>query len=416
MKIKKINFIDWWSSITLDKFVLFFFLLINVGFYYGKYLFLIQPTYGILFFGFAYKLLVKRKLIHKKYLLISLLFASYAFFSTIWAYDSVLAASSSLTLFKYVVISIMLISLLDSKENVKFSLLMLAVSGLVYSLLYISMLDISTLGFGRVDSALSVDEDLPNVNIVGMIVSNSFICFLYFFFNEKKKWAIILAALAFIIIIFSGSRKSILFSIIGVLLIFFRLKGTSKFSLTFLFIMFIQLVVLFIPVEYFSFILNRFGELKFFSTVSKLSASDQIRVDFINYSIQYFNINPFFGHGYYNFSSLFYHDRGFAMYSHNNFMEIVVGLGIFGIIIYYSLYFLIAKKVGWPKKFNFQYLILILIGLNVFNHFFIVVLNERFTWMLLPVLYAGAMLFGDKKLAYSEDSQSDLLYKNTYNK
>src|SRR5690606_23295100 len=97
---------------------------------------------------------------------------------------------------------------------------------------------------------------------------------------------------------------------------------------------------LFIPDQYFSFIWDRFSELKFFSTMSKLDYSDQLRVDFATYSIRYFNEAPLFGHGYFNFSSLFGHDKGVAMYSHNNFIETIVGLGIVGITLYYSLYFL----------------------------------------------------------------------------
>lgn len=414
MRIRKIKLIEWGAFITLDKFILFFFLLINVGFYYGRYLFLIQPTYALLFFGFAYKLLVKKQLIYIKYLLLSLGFAVYAFLSSIWAIDSELATSSSLILFKYVIISILLISLLDSIENVKFSLLMLAISGLVYALLYFSMWDISALGFGRENSTLlEANDDLPNVNVVGMIVSNSFVCLLYFYFIEKKKWTILLAFLAFIIIIFLGSRKSIIFSVLGVLLIFAKLKRSSKFSLAILFLILIQLVLLFIPEEYFSFILERFENLKFFSTVSKLNRSDQLRVDFITYSIKYINASPIFGQGYFNFSNLFYRDKGFAMYSHNNLLETGVGLGIVGIIIYYYLYFIIAKNAGRPKKLNFSYLIIILLALNLFNHFFIVVSNDRFTWMLLPILYAGSILFKESNMLTSKKKRLYKLPRNT---
>lgn len=403
MKIREFYFNELWALFTLDKVIIFIFLFINVGLYYDKFLFLIQPSYALLFIGFIHKLYVKKRLIHKKFIVISLLFALYAFFSTIWAYDSALATSNSMILFKIVSISVMLITLLDSKENVKFSLLMLAVSGLVYALFYLSMWDISALGFGRASSALTEGEDdLPNVNVVGMIASNSFICLLYFYFNENKKWAIILAALVFIIIFFLGSRKSIIFSIIGVILIFIKLNRFSKISLSILFIILMQMVLLFIPEEYFSFILDRFDELKFLSTVSKLNYSDQLRVDFINYSFNYFNTNPIFGNGYFNFSSMFYKDKGLAIYSHNNFLETLVGLGILGFVIYYYMYFLIAKNLGWPKKFNFAYLILILISLNLFNQFFIVVSNDRFTWMLLPMLYAGAMLVNEKNLVQTK--------------
>lgn len=417
MKVKKINLVYWGSSVTLDKFILFFFLLINVGFYYGKYLFLIEPTYALLLLGFVYKLLVKRKLVYKKYLLITLLFGLYAFFSTIWASDSALAASNSIILFKYIFISFLLISLLDSKENVKFAMVMLAISGLVYALVFFSMWDISALGFGRANSALTEasDEALPNVNVVGMIVSNSFVCFLYFYFNENKKWAILLAIVAFIIIIFLGSRKSIIFSITGVFLIYIMLNRKSKLSLSIVILILIQLILILIPEDYFSFIINRFEELKFFSTISKLNKSDQLRLDFITYSVNYINSHPIFGQGYLNFSNLFYRDKGFAIYSHNNFLETMVGLGIVGLVIYYYIYFLIFKNIGLPKKLNFSYLILVLLALNLFNHFFIVVLNDRFTWILLPILYAGSILMKESNVELVKKDLVNKLPGNTIN-
>lgn len=396
LETRRIKYLGW-SFFTTDKLILFFFLLVNVGLYYSKYLFLITPTYILLSLGFVHKIVSKRKLIYNRYIGISIVFGLFAYLSTLWANDASLALENSLTLLKFIFISIMLITLLDKKENVEFALWMLAISGLVYTLLYLANWDVSALGFNRAGTALTEsDIDLPNLNVVGLITANSFVCLLFFYFIKKNNWALLLASIAFIAIFFIGSRKSIIFIFIGVLMMFFKLKRSSKLSLTILFAVLVELVLLFIPPDYFSFIWERFGDLKFFSKVSNLDYSDQLRVDFITHSVNYFNSQPIFGHGYYNFASLFYKDKGIAVYSHNNFIETGVGLGVIGLVIYYSLYFIIARQITWSKKMDFSYLFMILLILNMFNHFFIVVSNDRFTWMLLPIMYAGTKWYSSK--------------------
>ena len=390
-KIKKINLLKLGRGITVDKAVIFFFLLINVGLYYNQFLFLIQVSYAVLFAGIAYKILSKRKIIHRNYLIAVCVFGFYAYLSLLWANDPELTSANVTTLAKYIAVSCLFITMLDKPQNIKFSLLMLSVSGLVYTIMYLNYWDFSALGYERASSALAEsDMELPNINIVGLIASNSFVCLLFFYFHSKKRLAIVLASVAIISIFFLGSRKSIIFCLLGMLLIFFRLKGKSKFSLTLLALVFFQVLILFIPDQYFSFIWDRFSELRFFSTVSKLDYSDQLRVDFATYSIQYFNIAPIFGHGYFNFASLFNTDKGVSIYSHNNFFETAVGLGMVGIIFYYSIYYFIARNLTWTRKLDFSYLFIILLVLNLFNHFFIVVTNDRFTWLLLPIIYAGS--------------------------
>lgn len=393
----------WKNSITFDKCVILIFFIINVGLYYKRFLFLIQPTYLLLFLAFVFKIFIHKKLIYKGYILAVLLFGVYAFFSTIWAVDPNLAFENSITLSKYIFISIMIISLLDKKENILFALWLLALSGLISAVYYLSFWDMSQLSASRGGFLTKqMDAELPNLNLVALIASNSFIILLYYYLQTKHKLSIILAALSFITVFVLGSRKSLIFSFVGIFFIFLKFKGMAKVKLIILSISFLGLLILLVPSEYFSFVWQRFEDLNFFAKLNTLDEGDRLRIDFLANSITYFNSHPIFGNGYYNFSALYFKSKGLAMYSHNNFVETAVGLGIIGLLLYYRLYFLILKNANWLKEKGFLYFFSFILILNLLNNFFIVVTNDRFTWLLLPILYAGALRFHSSSKANTQ--------------
>ena len=140
------------------------------------------------------------------------------------------------------------------------------------------------------------------------------------------------------------------------------------------------------------FVSERLAQLNFFSNqINNLDESDSTRILLLESGLVYGLISPIFGNGYYSFSQLLLKDYGFAMYSHNNFVETFVGGGIIGVILYYSLYYVVLKKCYIRnKQIDIPYLLFILMIVLLFNHFSIVVLQERFIWILLSILYVGA--------------------------
>jgi O-antigen ligase len=80
------------------------------------------------------------------------------------------------------------------------------------------------------------------------------------------------------------------------------------------------------------------------------------------------------------------------MYSHNNFIETLVGGGLIAFIIYYSFYIKIFNQIKDRKNnfvFDYRYLLLVLFMLLLFNHIAIVVLIDSFIWLLLALLFIG---------------------------
>lgn len=382
------NFRKYIKEVTFDRVILFIFLIINFGFYYQQFLFLVKPSYVLLIIAFVRKVLIEKKFFYYDYLKIVILFSVFAFISIFWAYNQEQTLESIIILFKTVFLSIMVISLCDTPKNARFALFTLGLASLIYTGMYISFFDISELGSGRFSSFVTVDSEIeiPNTNVVGMLGSFSFAYFFYMFILKKNKAFLLMATVAFVFVFILGSRKSILNLFASVLFIYPVVKTKFRIILFAFVGGLIVLVINFLPNDYLSFIFDRFT---YMSTNNTFDVADQQRVDMIKNGLNYIGNNPIFGYGYYNFAELFKRDSGMYLYSHNNFLETIVGLGLIGTIIYYSTFYVSLKRLKLSKYFSFSTLIIALFILNMFNHFFIVVSNDRFNWVQIAVLFAN---------------------------
>ena len=380
-------------DITVNKIVIFVFLFIYCGCYYKQYLSIISLSYLLLGLTFVYNMVRHKKIIHLQFIFIALLFVLYCIFSSLWAVNFDLSYNASMQLFKSVFVSVLFITLIDSRSTFKWALFSFSLAGIIYSILYLQNVDIASLGANRIGSATDDSLDLlPNVNTVGLFLSFSFVYFLYCYFSEKRSLYIVIIAFSFVVIFILGARKSILSLCFCLVMLMHRLKVSSRIKIVILCCAFIVLLFVYVPSEYLIFVSERLAQLNFFSNkISDLDESDSTRILLLESGFMYGLASPILGNGYYSFSQLLLKDYGFSMYSHNNLIETFVGGGIIGVILYYSLYYVVLKKCYIRnKQIDIPYLLFILMMVLLFNHFSIVVLQERFIWILLSILYVGA--------------------------
>lgn len=385
------------QDFTVKRLVIFIFIIIYCGCYYQQYQVLISLSYLLIGCVFLYSVLFRREKIFKNFIVGSTIFVVYSIISSLlWAYDTNVAIDSSMQLIKSVLIALIFISLLNSDVDFEWALFSFSLAGILYAVLYLQNVDISHLGADRI-SRNEVSDGLPNVNTVALLVSFSFLYFMYMYFYGKRFVYLIIAAIVFVITFLLGARKSIITLVIGMIMMLFKLNATSRVKLLTLSVIFIVLLIIYIPPEYLSFVSERLAQLNFFENkVEDLDKSDTIRALLLERGFVYWLQSPFIGNGYYNFSQLLLKDCGFAWYSHNNFLEALVGGGVVGFILYYRLYFNILKDCLKRKlKFDIIYYIFIVMVVLLFNQLFIVVLHERFIWILLAILYAGVKLNKD---------------------
>ncbi len=289
---------------------------------------------------------------------------------------------------KVIIPTIALISLIKDKEDFYWAIAALSIASFIYAILFIQNVDITQLAYNRITMATEDADSAPNVNLVGLYLSVSFTYFLFSYFKTKNVLFLILTILSVFIIITLGSRKSILAIAVCLIFLIYKLKSSYRLLLVFALAISLLLVVLYIPEDYLMYISDRFGALR---TMSEISGDeDEIRVAFIEKGLDYFSHSPVIGHGYYCFSTLFKMTNGIEMYSHNNYIDTLVGGGLIGFIIYYVIYYTIWKdiqSIRKPFEVDERYMSLVLLTQLLFNALFIVYLNERFIWIVLGLLF-----------------------------
>lgn len=379
------------KEMTWEKLGITSFIMIYCGMYYSMFASLISLSYIILFFCFAYSLIKYRRLQHKDFLCLGMLFVVYSFFSSLWSLDYDYTIKQVFVLIKVFFIAYILSNSLREKGQIEWYIKVLMFSSIVYGLIYISQVDFSMLGSDRLTASMDEDLDLPNLNLVSIPVAFSFIYFFYSYIREKKIMHIIYALISLIIVMLLGSRKSILSICLGILFILFKTRGQKKIQILLFCVLFLLLVPLFIPTDYLQFVYDRLWNLVYINQDILLDDSDIIRKNLIESGINYFLNSPIIGFGYYNFSKLYLADFGQSIYSHNNFIEVAVGGGVIGCLLYYLFYITIFRNLGGKHyKFDLYYIVFILVLIELFNHTGIVLLQDRYTWIFIVLVYCYA--------------------------
>jgi O-antigen ligase len=127
-----------------------------------------------------------------------------------------------------------------------------------------------------------------------------------------------------------------------------------------------------------------------------------VRFQMIDEGINLFKERPFLGYGIDNYASI----STFSTYSHNNYIELLVGVGIFGTVIYYSLYVSIFFKLIKFVRVNkiAGLFISIILGLAILEYGLVTYYIEIFV-ILLAAAYSAADI--SNKLSYLNHDKKD---------
>lgn len=223
-------------------------------------------------------------------------------------------------------------------------------------------------GLGR-----NYNDFTTQMTLVALIVA-----YMAFYVDKKYKTAF---RIIMLFIIISASRKAIVVSVLGYIILYLVSSGTNinkiiKRLITLSVVLLAFLLLIFTN----QFLYNLVGEklvmmfqsLGMSSTdiVSNISASNidhsmHGRAVLREEAFKQFINNPIFGIGYYNFQ----YNNQYGLYAHNNFLELLADLGLTGFICYYSLYFCfilsagrsIARKSKNASYFKFVLLYIVLL-------------------------------------------------------
>lgn len=212
--------------------------------------------------------------------------------------------------------------------------------------------------YGGIDAMIETASDegenrigglLGNENSIGLFFANGILCSLIFFIKKDKKPLRVLLVLVMIalgiMLLLTGSRKSTVLALVGMLLItFFNYRKASAGKKIAVFLIVIALLVviyhLVTTLPMFSTISERFEKLfgGFFGEGTSYE-TDMTREKYITEGLQAFYESPIFGNGTGHSYALF------GTYSHNNFVELLMNYGIVGFCLYYIPYAVLIVKL-----------------------------------------------------------------------
>lgn len=244
-------------------------------------------------------------------------------------------------------------------------------------------------------------EGIESANLIGMIAAISAVLSIYFFKEKGTRYKIIYVITTILncgILILSASRKAILFLLIPLMIYYIMnsknvLKMLKNIVIALVIFVIAYLLIMNTPVLY-NIIGNRIeGMINGFIDSDEADASTGLRLKMIEWGLEWFEDKPWFGHGLDTYRNLLGRKGttfgAEGVYAHNNYIELLVDVGIVGTAIYYLIYIVILKKsIKTIKERNTlgMFMIGILIAFLI-NDYGMVSYYSKIHQTVLPVIY-----------------------------
>ena len=252
-----------------------------------------------------------------------------------------------------------------------------------------------------VDGRRGGNNGLENANTIGTVASIAVVLGIYCVKEREYKYPIIyyISIIANIsVIVLSASRKAILYALIPI--IFYYIVN-SKNSLKVMRNIVLAVVIFFItyftimkvPILY-SIIGNRVETMiNGFTGQGETDASTSLRMKMIEWGVEWFKEKPKLGYGIDSYKMLLgTKETSFGItgaYAHNNYIELIVDVGILGLVVYYYIYiYMIIKSFKYIKSRNL--LLILMLGILIacmVNEYGQVTYYYKFYQLVLLLIY-----------------------------
>ena len=269
------------------------------------------------------------------YSLLALVFCGYCFITLIWSPAKDEAFSRSFTVFKLLVLTVLLYNFTVKEDKVETLVKALYVAGLFYTAFFFLYFGTDAI-LESIFSGSRIGGEIANQNTLSFRISISAVIGMYYVLFRKHYWNIVPVAFCFIGILAPGSRQGFLSFFIGVfLLIFFMGKGYKKLISVGIVVVLIISMFLLMKLPFFSPIMSRItgaiGDIK----SSAGGEASSTRIEMIFTGINIFKAHPILGAGVGVSSSVTMEMYGWSSYFHNNYVELLACTGLVGFFIYY---------------------------------------------------------------------------------
>lgn len=281
----------------------------------------------------------KQKIVISKVFIWFSLFVLFGLISIVWSENSSNVSHKIMQLLINLYNIFIITNIIETKEDLSSIIKCFFISGI-----FLSVITLVTSNFGSISRYNRLGSQIGNSNIISFNIFCSLVFTALAYKTNPKKIYILGILLMAGVIIFSGSRKTILMlPFVFVLYLMLNKKitlGKKARKLLALTLVIISIVILCFSNNYLYSLVGSRIEDMFFSLlgndVTDLSINN--RNNMIVQGIEWFKDRKWFGYGLDNYCYLYLKKYGIDYYAHNNYVELLVDLGIFGIIIYYSFF------------------------------------------------------------------------------
>lgn len=229
-------------------------------------------------------------------------------------------------------------------------------------------IDVGLLGTTQIGADLL--GEMWNGNTIGIMMAFGVLISLLLISKEetrlKKIRYIIIIVVSTLIVILTGSRKALFFVVFGYVAFTGLSSKSNRILLMTKIIIILALgyqLIMNIPLFYSILGVRIEGLFSIVTGLGAVDSSTELRIEYIDYGLSWFMDKPIFGYGLDNYRVLLYRAIGKGTYSHNNYIELLVGVGVIGTIIYYYAfgYVLVnARKLLKASKEPMTYLIVVI--------------------------------------------------------
>lgn len=329
---------------TMDYYVSNFiiFLLMILIFGFNDVIKLIYPYKIVFIILMSLRLLIKPIKI-SSFLIWTFAFSLYSLASILWADSQSTAIFYFTWSIQAFIIALLIESFLDNEIKIRDIMNFIILGGFIAAIRAIFAIPFELWGSERIGIAIGY-----NANELAIKMAVALIFSVYFIGMEKNKYIkyiyIVALAILGLGIVLTGSKQGIILAVgASVLFILLDSKNKKETIRRIIFTVFglIILYYLIFNVDIFYKLLGiRFETMFGLNQYGRIDGSTINRLHSINVGLELFKGKPLIGYGIGNFS----YSSGIGGYSHNNYIELLVGLGITGLIIYYSMYINLLYK------------------------------------------------------------------------
>lgn len=347
--------------------------------------YIVSKVFMLLFFlavGWRY-FLRGGKIIVGRSLILPLVFTIYMALSYMWSYNTSLAYNQLKTELQLIILLFATYLIMKDGATIEDYLKAIYISG--FGMILFSLYKYGGLNgyLDAMDTGMRMGGEIANENTFGLLFANASLAAVYYLMMKKQKRHIVSLVVFSFFALSSGSKKAvfmIIAGVCGICILRFGIKKIYKALIICAVFLCVAWYVLQLPI--FATVNGRL--MSYLSGESNVS--DNARANMIRFGLQLFFNRPIQGYGLNNFRAFYYTGQ----YSHNNFVELLVSLGLIGFAIYYGMYaasiFSLIKKSTKDNPERFQYLMLLfLLIISIIFGYGMVQFYSKNVWILLGV-------------------------------